>query len=290
MKKCVLTFLLGLTLIGICACANDTSKEATSSVETVSIQEVETVVVSETEMMEESETETTGETTGETTQENVQDNIPAAYKDIIDYTVQLINAIDAGDYEGREEGAFWELTQYAYGYGAARMRENLGYQVTDINGDGIDELVIAYGNGDLASGQISDIERAGYIILNVYTLDGEKAVLLADAGVRKLCFINSDGLFVIEHPGSAAYFDLWVYELEDKALQFKEIYHMYNDYLEDTMEVCVYESVNGGEAVLIDRTNDPLNSDIWEIYSDTVERYTTTMYPLDLKLIFSEEE
>ena len=35
MKKCVLTFLLGLTLIGICACANDTSKEATSSVETV---------------------------------------------------------------------------------------------------------------------------------------------------------------------------------------------------------------------------------------------------------------
>lgn len=195
--------------------------------------------------------------------------MPKAYRDILLHIDDIIDSAQYGlNQLSDEDGEFLRIFETAYVLGADEARNHIGYQLVDLNRDGTNELVIASRDNDT--------------VMDVYTLDGDDAVLLQSANYKQVIYINSDSQFVVEGSSGAAYFDVWVYSYDDSATTLNEIYHVYNDYIEDTRVVGMYESINGSEPVEITRTDDPRISDIWDIYSDIVDQHTEELYRFNL--------
>lgn len=279
-KKIISLLIVGAMSLSLSACSSDTA---------------ETLESEETKAVAEIVVDTTVATSPETSaaalpdpEEDSDTTVPAAYRNTLARAGELIDLAADGDIDPSEsEGAFWGLIETVRAFGTEESRENICYALKDVNEDGVEELIIACRIQD-PSAAASDAPafRAGYSILCVFTMNGDEAVLLADSYSRAGWLINSDGQFLMEGSSGAAYHDLFVYELEEGSSELNQIYHLYTDYVVDTMEVILMESTYDTPAVEISRTDDPAGSDIWDTFDVVRAQYTENMLMLDLSPVY----
>lgn len=209
-------------------------------------------------------------------------DLPSAYRDILECCVEIIETAEAHnldlnklDYEWGSLSWFADQSLHADG----NPRDVLCYSLTDLNNDGTDELI-------LATKYIKDDQslpsKAGYSIINIYTLDRDEAVMLAYSWNRNDYYINSDGVIVNELTAPPAYHEIFLYSYEENCLRFTEKYHMYIAYAEDKKEVELYESADGAEPVLLASFDDPNDSEQWEKLSTVRKQYTSELLELEL--------
>lgn len=210
------------------------------------------------------------------TSEKIVEDIPAAYKEILAGIDITLDKMERGNYTVGVDGP-WGVADYLWGMGYDEYRSKLGYQVIDINGDGVDELIIALPLDD----------KDEYRILNVYTLDGDEAIQVAETYPHSDWYINSEGLFINVKLGTVPYYTATVYRFDDNSSNLTEVYSLHNEYIEDTREVAVYESVNCGEETMLYITDDPYGTDeVFEYYMDVVDEYAANVYEFDLVSVF----
>lgn len=209
--------------------------------------------------------------------------MPDAYQDILVHTVALIDCIGRGEYDGHEELQYGGIVEYTLACGVNRMSNNIGYELIDLNGDDVDELVIAMKWQDEWD---SHFNRAGYRILNVFTLDEDKAVALTNVYSHSMWFLNADGLFVNEGSSTPAYFWTRVYSFGEGAKGLKEMYSVYNSFVEDSKRVVVYESVDSGEATIIDSSDDKDINELFCYADDAFNKYAENPYALELAPLY----
>ena len=218
---------------------------------------------------------------------NNEDDLPAAYRDIIIHCSEIIDRIEAGDFNlSDSEGSFYWFADQVMAMGVDDSRKYFCYSLTDINNDGINELVLSC---RCITEHREIAYKAGYIVFNVYTLNGDEAVLLAESWLRCNWYINSEGQFINELSSAPAYHEIYVYSFKENDLSFTEEYHVYNAYLEDSKEVGLFESVNGNPAELLNKTDAPNNSILWEKFTMVREQYTLNPYELELVQICPEK-
>ena len=77
--------------------------------------------------------------------------------------------------------------------------------LVDLDEDGSDELIIGCLADEDRADPDSPIGRAGYQLLDIYTLDGDNAELIIDAWGRNSWFITNDNKLVIYNVHLSAY-------------------------------------------------------------------------------------
>lgn len=207
-------------------------------------------------------------------------DIPLAYQDILARCSEIIEYTEDGYCEMDDSlGSLYWFADQCLHPGGGNPHELYCYSLTDMNEDGIDELILASKypeeNGSIAS-------RAGYSIFNIYTLDGDEAVLLAESYLHSSWFINSDGLFINERSSTPAYHEIVIYSFEADSTALTEEYHVYNSYSEDRSQVELYEAADGGSAELINVFDDPNSDDLWAVFSEVRSNYTADLYSIEL--------
>lgn len=131
MKKYVFAVLFLCLSLSLFGCSGNDQNTTTTT---------ERTTVEETEQTTE---EITAETTTETT---AVGNMPSAYQDILDYCIEIIEAaeernLDLNDLNNNWESLHWFADQALHADG--NPKDILCYSLTDLNKDGIDELILA---------------------------------------------------------------------------------------------------------------------------------------------------
>ena len=190
MKKKIVIGLACLTAgIGLAGCAgsNEQPTEATTTAETTTVAETTTTTA---------ETTTTTQETTTTAEAPVydNDNPPAAYKKIITKHYNWINSTENPN----------SAKSFIFG-GESKPRSEtvISYCVQDINADAIPELMITNDNNNN--------------IYEVYTLNGDEAVLLIDGGYRSGLWIDEDNDICQQLSGGAESYIYSKYRLEKGA-------------------------------------------------------------------------
>ena len=141
-----------------------------------------------------------------------------------------------------------------------------------MNKDGIDELLI-----------LCDNYYPAYYVMDIYTLDNDKAVNLAQAYHQSRWYINSDGLIINDQVSNPAYRSVSVYSYDSDSIRFKGIYNIHNKYLEDSFEVGLYEGSTYEDAKLIETFSDSYDlNELWKKYDEILAGYTKDTYQFDL--------
>ena len=132
--------------------------------------------------------------------------------------------------------------------------EGLTYSIHDINGDGVDELIIL---------------SEDYFIHAVYTLDGDAPVLLGAYWSRKRCVIDEAGTLYVNGSGGAAdsYSASYIIVSETASLSMIEMVGVesyYGEASESHAEVRFYHVIDGVETIISDEEA----TAIWERFPD----------------------
>lgn len=269
-KRLIATILSCAMLVSFASCSQKTTE--TDEIESTTIEEV-----TETTTEESSEATTTLEETTTDSYVIKEDAIPESYMNIISIANDVITRSSSEYYESiTDEDGFMGIYEETAALGEEEALSNICFSLKDINNDGIDELIISSKvKDDGLTEYVGPAYRAGYSVLAVYTLDGDDAVLIAEAWSRNSWYINSDGEFINEGSGGAAYHELGLYTLEANATELTNIYRLYTDFEIETETISLYEEVDGNIAV-VDA------EDIWSTMDNSCEQFTTEMLELEL--------
>lgn len=270
-KNIITFFLTILMVLSFVACDKNSSEEAVESSET--IESNETTVESSTTAIESSET-----TIEEVSLEN--DDMPVAYQEIISRCNEILDLYETGEYQISEsEGSLFYFAELVGALGVEESRDLFCYSLTDLNNDGITELILA---SKCETEHLEIDYRAGYSILNIYTLDGDKAVSLASAYHRSKWYINSDGLIINDSSYNLGYRELNVYSLDANSSRLKENLKLYIRWLEESDEIGLMESIDGSEDTVIDTVGDPEDSKLYDKLVEVRDQYLVDLYQLEL--------
>lgn len=196
-------------------------------------------------------------------------DLPKAYQEIVNQCSDILVKVEDGHFEPKEDlgDLAWFADQVLH-FTGTNPKEAFCYSLKDINKDGINELILACKLEDK------------YTIFNVYTLNGNEAVLLAKSYERNTWYITEDGKFMNERSSEPAVHEIYVYGFGEKN-ELTEEYHIYNSYLEDKNTVGLYEAYDGNEPTLINTYDDPNNSDLWSKYGEIRSQYTAKPYQFE---------
>lgn len=205
--------LLCGALITLAACGKNDAKrddKVDNSSTNVSVESTALVEDAKTSQSNESETK--------------EKELNLAYKKIVDDTYTFISEFDGSQTISDGQNGIAEIVgnERAYGKSNDDIKSEIGYTLVDINSDGNDELIFAEKN---------DLQENNRI-LAIYTLKNNKAVLLADGGIRDSYYLLNDNM--IFNTGSAgATYTIWgLYEINSSndALEATDFYFTeYND-------------------------------------------------------------
>ena len=141
------------------------------------------------------------------------------YDAILKMYLRVIEARRKNQSEGRHDlfndNIYWEVTfentPDALNKQAIFVKSTLGYAITDINGDGIDELIIGSKNAN---------------VYEVFTMDNGKVRELIRAGARYRCSLLKDGTFWRFGSSGAAFYGYYAFKMNGtNPVQFVKGYH-----------------------------------------------------------------
>lgn len=144
---------------------------------------------------------------------NKEQNLPTAYKSILNNIVDLIVERDPDDNYAEGELTIMETM---IGKSASEGLSSIGYAMIDIDGNGVEELIIAEKSED----------EIGDRILDIYTIKNDQAILIVEGFVRDRYYLLEDNSIYNEGSGGAAYTMFGVYELpkDEVNLSVKDYY------------------------------------------------------------------
>ena len=150
----------------------------------------------------------TQEPTPEPTPEPTQEPVSSPYKAILD-SYYLALSENWGPGAMSENGINYMLSMY----GGSDPLAATGYCITDLDGDGLDELIIGSIGGD---------EFVTNMIYDLYTLVDGEAVLQISATERNRYYMCDNGFFINEGSSSAAHSETVYYKLVNSSFVFEE--------------------------------------------------------------------
>lgn len=150
----------------------------------------------------------TQEPTPEPTPEPTQEPVSSPYKAILD-SYYLALSENWGPGAMSENGINYMLSMY----GGSDPLAATGYCITDLDGDGLDELIIGSIGGD---------EFVTNMIYDLYTLVDGEAVLQISATERNRYYMCDNGFFINEGSSSAAHSETVYYKLVNSGFVFEE--------------------------------------------------------------------
>ncbi|WP_027430183.1 hypothetical protein [Lachnospira multipara] len=212
-NKKITGLLLCGALITLAACGKNDAKrddKVDNSSTNVSVESTASVEDAKTSQSNESETK--------------EKELNSAYKKIVDDTYTFISEFDGSQTISDGQNGIAEIVgnERAYGKSVDDIKSEIGYILVDINSDGVDELIFAEKN---------DLQENSRI-LAIYTLKNNKAVLLADGGIRDSYYLLNDNTIFNTGSGGASYTIWGLYEINSSndALEATDFYFTeYND-------------------------------------------------------------
>ena len=147
--------------------------------------------------------------------------LPDAYKEILDSAYEVI--IGKND---EPAGMGWigiGVREARIGRTVEETLSSVGYTLYDADGNGVQELIIAEAGEGLWDNRI----------LNMYTLQEEKPVVVIDGWARNRYYILDDGKIYNEGSGGAAYTIFGTYRIGADGLSLEPIDYYFSDYPDD---------------------------------------------------------
>ena len=218
--------------------ADDKAEDATDAIQPDIISE-KTDETSQTDSAAENPSETTqsDETaevpaeTAETDESDEPDTIylkPSnTYQDILDNAYEVITHRGADFVEADEIFSYigiWE----SVGRDVDEALANIGYIFYDVDGNGIEELIIMDTN--------KESDRWDNRILTMYSLLDGKPVLVIDGWARNRYYLLNDGTFYYEGSGGAAYTTFATYRMVEDGISIEAIDYYFSDYRDDSFK------------------------------------------------------
>jgi len=294
MKNKIYSVLLVTAMsLSLIACGNNATDEVPSNIEAEVVEDI-TLDVSDVEVVEDSDVEDSDDNAEESNNLDVAEEtvetvsnieLPIAYEEILENCRNIINKAETehtADLE--EEGELMGFTDFVLHAGISM--EDFCYACTDLNGDGIMELILAGRCTDVSGGSIN--YKAGYTLINIFTLEEDAAISLVDANLINSWYLNADGELVNEQQVNPSWYEICVYSFEEGATELTENYCLYNTYLDNNTDVGSYEKIDGGDEVLINQYEDFNSDELWTDYMEVLNQYTENLYELDLISICEE--
>lgn len=281
MKK-MLLILMGIVSVGLCGCSVNSENEeqrtaeATSGITAGTGQNEETqngTAQSETKQsiieeggMTAAVKDNTSGSSGKTLQDG---SLPDAYKEILDSVYEVLLGKEADDVAGGEliGVGVWEAR---IGRTVEEILSCVGYTLYDVDGNGVQELIIADTGEGLWDNRI----------LNMYTLHEDEPVMVLEGWARNRLYILNDGRIYYEGSGGAAYTTFATYRMGADGRSLEPIDYYFTDYPDDTARVTEWFHNTIGE-------EDVKKSEIMELENDDVpwkmqEEFEAQVMPLDL--------
>ncbi len=232
-NKIVLIFLCMLIAIIIGGCSKEFEQE-NADIDTENIEITEGTVKSEDTAITESI---------ETYDISYEDY----YKEILDNYYEALC-----DKENMEQVSNY-LINYLYTYVESEENNRLmdvGYYISDIDGNGIPELLI---------GNLSDDSFLKDMVFEVYTLVDDKPELIFSGMERNRYYLRSDGKFANEGSSGASYSDWYIFEIAEDGKTLNVIEGVRTD----TPDINDYFTINwySTKDLDYDCTNDELISE-----------------------------
>lgn len=206
---------------------------------------------------------------------NFPEELPLAYREVLIHCFDIIKQVDE-----TSQYNLLETEEEVYGFADAVLHagvsnEDFGYEYIDLNDDDIMELIIAYNNHD----------KDNYTLMNVYTLEDDTAILLANAYFHNYWYLNDNKELVNLRVSTPAYHEFTVYEFKKNSVELTEKYCLYNKYLDDSKEVAHYERIDGGQDSLVAKYDNI--EKIWNYFEDKRNEYISNYYELELTSIYT---
>lgn len=212
-----------------------------------------------------------------------------AYQNILTQVAELMETTESKGNDTEEQAEeFQGIIEEIKAVGMEKARDAICYSLTDLNHDDQMELIISSKcQTDPMIEYTEPVFKAGYSVLNIYTMDGEEAVLLGRAWSRNSWFVNADGMLLCEGSSGAAYHDLFVYQLEKESVKLTEKYHLYTSLPEDNAGIILMESVDGADAEIKNQSEDASDYEIWDTFDKTKTQYMDRMLEINMIPVYS---
>lgn len=203
--------------------------------------------------------------------------LPDAYKEILDSVYNVLLRME-NDAVKETELVGLGVQEVRIGRTEEEILACVGYMLYDADGNGVQELIIAEAGEGLWDNRI----------LNMYTLQEEKPVVVIDGWARNRYYILNDGRIYNEGSGGAAYTIFGTYRIGADGLSLEPIDYYFSDYPDDA-------AYAAGETAWFHNTTgeyDVKKSEIMEWENDEVpwkmqEEFEAQVMPLELTF-FSE--
>lgn len=152
----------------------------------------------------------------------------AAYQDILDNAYEVIITDSMTDIIPADElFRYGGIREAKIGRDTSEALAGIGYTFYDVDGNGIEELIIA----DMLN---DDGGRWDNRILLMYTLYDDKPVLLIDGWARNRYYLLNDGTIYHEGSGGAAYTTFATYRMAENGISLDVIDYYFSDYRDDS--------------------------------------------------------
>lgn len=199
--------------------------------------------------------------------------IPAPYQDILDKVHEVIVS-DGTDYTDEVDYEFFSpigILEAKMERGTDEALSAIGYTMYDVDGNGIDELIIA----DTGEGVLDNR------ILLMYTLHDDEPVLLIDGWARNRYYILNDNTIYNEGSGGAAYTIFATYRMAEDGLGLELTDYYYSGFY-DNSEWGWFHNTTGesteDESEMIDFVDGKTPENLMDDYRSMVKELDLTFF------------
>lgn len=205
--------------------------------------------------------------------------LPDSYKEIVYRCEEIINEVEENhiNYPEEEEGLMGFTYSVLY---SGTNKEDFCFSYVDLNDDGIKEFVLANRCHD--AGEETANYKAGYTLINIFTLVGDEAIPVVEAHSHSKWYINENKEMINTCWANPGWYEITVYTYDNNEAMLREKYCLYNAYLDNNQDVGQFERLNGGKEFLIEQYDDFNKNELWDYYKDVFNQYTQNPYKLDL--------
>lgn len=150
------------------------------------------------------------------------------YQDILDNAYTVITNRGANLVEADDIFTSVGIWEAGIGRSTDESLASIGYTFYDVDGNGIEELIIMDTN--------KESDRGDNRILTMYSLLDGKPVLVIDGWARNRYYLLNDGTFYNEGSGGAAYTTFATYRMVEDGISIEAIDYYFSDYRDNSFK------------------------------------------------------